>query len=331
MASAPIEPGNEVLRTPDERFERLPGYPFEPRYMEIDGDELGPLRVHYVDEGPRDAAPVLLVHGQPTWSYLYRTVIAGLVARGLRVVAPDNVGYGRSDKPADRFAYTYERHVEWHRRFVEQLDLRRVTVVGQDWGGPIGFGALAAMPDRYDRAVATNTILHCADPSFAGRLAWANHGIEDGRVVVAERLLDHIVSSQRTPHIDVRAAIARAAERALSPEELGAYAAPFPDDRFMAGVRQMNVLIPVTRTDPGAAVSRRTWDALARWDKPFLTAFSDDDPGTRGFEALFRERVPGAAGIRHVTIAGSRHFVQEDRGAELAQAIADFIEATPGP
>lgn len=319
---------DEVLRTPDPRFEGLVEFPFAPRFVPIVDDEIGPLRVHYIDEGPRASPPILLVHGQPTWSYLYRKVIAALVARGHRAVAVDNIGYGRSDKPADPYVYSYARHVEWHRRVVEALDLSEITVVGQDWGGPIGFGALAAMPERYARAVATNTILHCADPRFAGRLSWANHGVGDGRVVLQERLIDYVVGSQRAPNIDLRAAMSRAVEHPLSSGVLDAYEAPFPDPRFLAAVRQMTVLIPMTRTDPGSEISRRTWGALEEWHKPFLTAFSDRDDATRGFESLFRERIPGAAGVSHVTIDGAKHFVQEDCGERLGSVIASFVEAT---
>lgn len=315
-----------VARTPARAFTAtgLPDFPYRSRYVEIDDEVIGPgsLRVHYVDEGPPDADPVLLVHGQPTWSYLYRHVVRELVARGHRVVAADNVGYGRSDKPIDRFHYTYQRHVDWHRAVVAALDLRRITVVGQDWGGPIGFGALAANPDRYDRAVATNTILHCADPAFAGRLAWANHGVDDGRVLLEERLVEHALRGVREAEIDVRAAIARGVGAApLPPAALDAYAAPFPDERHRAGLRQMNALIPLTRGDPGAEVSRRTWAALAQWTKPFLVAWGELDAATRGFDDLFAERVPGA---QRVHIPGAGHFVQEDQPVALAEAISAF-------
>src|SRR2546423_6623418 len=172
-----------VVRTPDERFDGLPGYPYEPHYVDVDSDG---LRMHFVDAGPAEVAPVLLLHGQPTWSYLYRHVIAELVAAGHRVVAPDLIGFGRSDKPTDRMAYSLAAHIGWLSGFITALDLRDVTLVCQDWGGPIGLGSLAASPDRFGRVVATNTILHTADPSFAGRLDWALHGIDGERLVLVE-------------------------------------------------------------------------------------------------------------------------------------------------
>jgi haloalkane dehalogenase len=318
-----------ILRTPASSFAQLPDFTFPPRYVEIVDPELGPLRVHYVDEGPRDAEPILLVHGQPSWSYLYRHVIANLVDRGHRVVAADNIGFGRSDTPRDKHEHTYARHVAWHAAFVHTLDLRRITVVGQDWGGPIGFGALAREPARYHRAVATNTILHCADPSFADRLLWANHGTGTSRVVLEERLVDYVLKSQREPLADVRIEMRRAMRRVPDAAELDSYASPFPHAEFLAGPRQMPVLIPLTRTDPGSAISRETWAALSRWTKPFLTAYSDGDPATAGFDGLFRERVPGAANVAHPAIPGAGHFVQEDQPSALSAAISDFVRATP--
>jgi len=317
-----------ILSTDDTVFGSFPDFPYPARHVDLVDPDLGSLRVHYVDEGPRDADPVLLVHGQPTWSYLYRHVIADLVARGHRVIASDNVGFGRSSKLASKYEYTYERLVRWHSQFVEQLDLHEITVVGQDWGGPIGFGGLARAPQRYARAVATNTILHCADPAFADRLTWANNGVGETRVLLEERLVDYVVNSQRLPSLDIRAAIRRGARRELSDAELDAYAAPFPDEERRTGPRQITVLIPLTRNDPGSEISRTTWQALGRWNKPFLTAFSDGDPATAGFESLFRERVPGANHDDHVTIRDAGHFVQEDQPHQLAAAIAEFIART---
>ena len=247
-----------MLRTPDERFDDLPGYPFEPSYVDVQTAGLPPLRMHYVDAGPRDAPVVLLLHGQPTWSYLYRSVIAGLAAAGLRVIAPDNVGFGRSDKPADPTEYTFARHVDWMHSLVTGLDLSRVTLVAQDWGGPIGF-------------------------SVAGP---------------------------------------------LSTDVLAAYDAPFPDRAYKSGLRQMIALIPLTRNDPGAAIGRTAMAALGRWEKPFLSAYSDGDPATRGWETVFQEHIPGARGQNHTTIAGAGHFVPEQKGDELARLVAEFVAGT---
>ena len=192
-------PDMQVLRTPDDRFDNLPGYPFEPNYVEVQTAGLPPLRMHYVDAGPRDAPVVLLLHGQPTWSCLYRNVITARAAAGLRVIAPDNIGFGRSDKPADPTEYTFARHVDWMHSLVTGLDLSGVTLVAQDWGGPIGFSVLAREPARFSRVVATNTILHTCDPALAGQLTWAHHGTEGGRVVLQETLLDYVAFYQRAP------------------------------------------------------------------------------------------------------------------------------------
>ena len=319
-----------ILRTPDERFTDLPGYPFEPRYVAVgaqgvDGTE--PLRMHYVDAGPARAAPVLLVHGQPTWSYLWRKTIAVLATNGHRVIAPDHIGFGRSDKITEPTDYTMGRHIEWLGRLVEQLDLRDTTLVVQDWGGPIGLSALAQDPDRFARVVATNTVLHTSDSALAGRLEWANHGIPDGRVVLQESLLDYIAFYQRSPHI-VPSLFVDAVAGPLPEEVKAAYDAPFPDPSYQAGLRQLTALIPLTRNDPGAVIGRATMAILEEWDRPFLTAFSDGDPATRGWEQVFQDRVPGAAGQPHVTIAGAGHFVQEQKGEELGRIVAEFVADT---
>ena len=318
-----------VLRTPEERFENLPGYPFEPHYVEIPDAAHGSLRMHHVDAGPPDADPVLLLHGQPTWSYLNRKVIATLVDRGHRCIAPDNIGYGRSDKIVDKMAYTFAGHIEWLRALVIALDLRRITLIVQDWGGPLGFAVLAAEPDRFARVVAANTILHTADPALAGRLEWAVHGLPDQpRVVVEEMLLDYMLGSQRGPLVPSQL-VEYATVTDVPAEILAAYDAPFPDETYKGGLRQTSILIPITRTDVGAEIDRASFAALARWERPFLTAYSDGDPPTRGWETIFRETVPGARGQPHTTIEGAGHFVQEDKGEVLGGIVADFVAATP--
>jgi haloalkane dehalogenase len=317
-------PGPAFVRTPDERFASLADYPFEPNYAPVKARGLDPLRMHYVDAGPRDGPVVLLMHGQPTWSYLYRKVIPELTQRGLRAVAPDNIGFGRSDKPTDRTVYTYRRHVEWMTSFVDGLDLTGVTLVVQDWGGPIGLTTLAARPDRFARVLATNTVLHTSDPSLEGKLTWANHGTGDGRVVLEEALVDYVLSCQRAPEL-VASTFLYSQSGTLGSDVLAAYDAPFPDQTFTAGLRQMTGLIPLTRNDPGARIGRATMEALGTWDRPFLTAYSDGDPATRGWETVFQEWVPGAAGRPHPTIRGAGHFVQEEKGEELGQIVADFV------
>jgi haloalkane dehalogenase len=318
----------DVARTPDERFDDLPGYPFEPHYVEVEADGLGPIRMHHLDEGPADGPVALLLHGQPTWSYLYRKVVPVLVERGIRVVAPDNIGFGRSDKPTNPTDYTFARHIEWTRSLVATLDLRDVTLVAQDWGGPIGFSVLAAEPDRFARVVAANTILHTADPALADRLTWAVHGVGESRVVLEEALVDYLLYTQRAPELRASDFVGAAAATALPPEVLAAYDAPFPEARHTAGLRQMTALLPLTRNDVGARIGRRTMRALEQFDRPFVTCFSDGDPATRGWETVFQERVPGARGRQHVTIAGAGHFLQEDAGEELGRVVADVIAST---
>ena len=293
----------DVLRTPDERFTDLPGYSFQPRYVEVDG-----LRVHYIDEGPRGGAPVLLLHGEPSWSFLYRKMIPLISAAGHRCVAPDLIGFGRSDKPAERGAYTYQRHVDWMRGVVDALDLRQSTLVCQDWGGLIGLRLVAEHPQRFARVVAANTFLPTGDvapgPAF---LAWRQY-------------------SQTTPTFHVGGIVKGGCANELSADVIAAYDAPFPDDRYTAGARQFPLLVPASPDDPAAPANRAAWEALRRWEKPFLTAFSDADPITRGGDRIFQREIPGAAGQPHTTIAGAGHFLQEDKGEELARVVIDFIK-----
>lgn len=316
----------EAVRTPDERFADLPGWRWEPSYAEVEaGDGSGPLRMAYVDVGPSDGPTVLLLHGQPTWSYLYRHVIDVLVAGGARVIAPDNIGFGRSDKPVSPYDYTLARHVGWTRSLVSALDLRDVTLVCQDWGGPIGLSALAADPDRCAAVVAANTILHTASPDLEGRLTWALHGEGESRVVIEEWLLDYLLHTQRAPRL--RASDFVAGGTAVRPPRavLAAYDAPFPDEEHSAGLRQMTALLPLTRNDVGAEIGRRTMAFLGEWERPFLTCYSDGDPATRGWERVFRDHVPGAAGLPHRVLEGAGHFLQEDAGPALGRAVLDLL------
>ena len=296
----------KVLRTPDERFADLPGWPYEPRYAEI-GDG---LRVHYVDEGPADAAPVLLMHGEPTWAYLYRHMIPVLVDAGHRVVAPDLVGFGRSDKPADTADYSYGRHVEWMRQLLfEHLDLRRTTFFGQDWGGLVGLRLVAADPDRYDRVCVANTGLPTGDrkPTDAF-LAWQRF-------------------SKESPKFEIGKLISGGCAQRLAPEVVAAYDAPFPDESYMAGARIFPSLVPTGVDDPAHADNTAAWEVLRRFEKPFLCAFSDGDPITAGGERVFLREVPGTKGQPHTTIEGGGHFLQEDKGPELARLLIDFVAA----
>jgi haloalkane dehalogenase len=302
----------KALRTPDARFANLPGWPFAPHYREVPSGDGGTLRMHFADEGPRDADPVLLLHGEPSWSYLYRKMIPGIVAAGQRAVAPDLVGFGRSDKPAERTDYTYQRHVDWLRAFVEALDLRRITLFCQDWGGLLGLRLVAEHTDRFARVVAANTFLPTGDtPAGPAFLAWRKF-------------------SQEVPEFPTGRILQGATVTELPADVVAAYEAPFPDETYKSGARQFPLLVPIAPDDPAAPANRAAWQRLERFEKPFLTAFSDQDPVTRGGDAALRERIPGARGQQHVTIAGGGHFLQEDRGEELARVVVQFIAATKG-
>jgi haloalkane dehalogenase len=311
----------DVLRTPEERFSALPGFPFASRTVELpDG-----LRMHYVDEGPRGAAPILLLHGQPTWSYLYRTVVARLATHGLRAVAPDLIGFGRSDKPASRAAHSVDGHVAWIMEFVGALGLSDLTLVVQDWGGPFGLGALAERPDLFRAVVAANTTLHTADAALAGRLTWACHAAADGTVTVEQSLLDYQRLTQELMPFAPSLFVQGATESVVADPVLAAYDAPFPDERYCAGPRQLPLLMGLTPASACARRNVRTTGALREFRGPFLTAFSDGDPATRGWAEVLRAIVPGAAAEAHVTIAGAGHFLQEDRGKELADVVARLV------
>jgi haloalkane dehalogenase len=315
----------QTMRTPEERFADLPGFPFAPHYAVLsDG-----LRMHYVDEGPAGAETVLLLHGQPTWSFLYRTVVARLLERGLRAVAPDLVGFGRSDKPLARSGHTVRAHIDWMTQFVDALGLAAVTLVVQDWGGPIGLGVLAARPGLVSRVVAANTALHTADTGLAGRLAWDVHANTDGTVTVEQALLDYQRLTQQIAPFRPSLFVQGATTSELPDPVLAAYDAPFPDEASCAGPRQLPLLIGLTPASECARLNQRTLEVLAGFEGPFLTAFSDGDPGTRGWEQVLRQHVPGAAGLSHPTVTGAGHFLQEDRGGELADIVAQLVEDTP--
>jgi haloalkane dehalogenase len=264
----------KALRTPDERFQKLPGYRFEPHYAEIPDGEGGALRVHYIDEGPRDAAPILLMHGEPSWCYLYRKMIPVLVAAGHRAIAPDLIGFGRSDKPDKRTDYTYQRHVDWMTSFIEAIDLQQATLVGQDWGGLIGLRLAAEHPDRFAHIVAANTFLPTGDrPAGEAFLRWQQY-------------------SQKTPNFDAGWIVNSGCSTDLSDEIKAAYNAPFPDDSYKEGARQFPMLVPTSPDDPAAPANRKAWEVLNKWEKPFLCAFGDSDPVTKGGDRAFIAAVP---------------------------------------
>ena len=296
----------QILRTPDSRFEGLADWPYAPRYFDVQGPEAPPLRLAYVDEGPSDAAPVLLMHGEPSWSYLYRRIISGLVARGRRAIAPDLIGFGRSDKPASQDDYTFERHVDWMSQWLVGLDLSGLTLFCQDWGGLIGLRLVAAFPERFAGVIVANTGLPEGVGMSEGFEAWLNF-------------------SQTAPELPIGFILNGGSARDLTPAEIAAYEAPFPDESYKAGARRFPALVPVTPQHASVAQNKAAWRVLERFEKPFLTAFSDADPVTKGGEAAFQSRVPGARGQPHVTLKGG-HFLQEDCPDDIVALIDAMIE-----
>jgi haloalkane dehalogenase len=298
--------GMDVFRTPDERFAGLPGYPWQPAYLTTsDG-----LRVAVLDEGPRDAQPVLLMHGEPTWSYLYRKMVPVLLDAGLRVVAPDLVGFGRSDKPVHDEDYTYARHVEWMRSALfDGLDLRDAVLVCQDWGGLIGLRLLAEHPERFAGVVAANT------------------GLPDGTRRLPEAWWMFHDFVQRTPDLPIGFLVQSGCADGMPDDVAAAYEAPFPTVESKAGARRFPSLIPQTLDDPATPDNQRAWEVLRTLKTPFLTAFSDRDPITGGGERYLQQAIPGAADQPHTTIEGGGHFLQEDRGPELARVVVEFASS----
>ncbi|GGI80580.1 haloalkane dehalogenase [Polymorphobacter multimanifer] len=302
----------QVLRTPDARFDGLDGYEFPPHYAELTDAATGTaLRVHFLDEGPRDAAPVLLMHGEPSWSYLYRKFVGPLVAAGHRVVAPDLIGFGKSDKPADREDYTYERHVAWMSEWLVGQDLTGITLFCQDWGGLIGLRLVAAFPDRFARLVIANTGMPVGTGFSEGFNAWLKF-------------------SQEVPEFPTGFIVNGGTTRDLTAAEMAAYDAPYPDESFKEGARQFPKLVPITPEHGSVAENKAAWEVLGKFDKPVLTCFSDKDAVTAGGEKAIIDRFPGAKGQPHTIIKGGGHFLQEDAAQELTALIIDFIAATKG-
>lgn len=303
----------ERFRTPDACFADLPGYPFAPHFLDVPaGDGSAPLRAHHLDEGPAHGEVVLLLHGEPSWSFLYRHMIPPIVDAGLRCIAPDLIGFGKSDKPLDRNDYTYARHVEWLRvALFESLDLRDITLVCQDWGGLLGLRLVAEHPDRFARVVTANTFLPTGDrPPGDAFFHW--------------REFSQSVETFPTGFI-----VNTGCATDLAPEVVAAYDAPFPNEDCKAGARQFPTLVPASPEDPASAANRAAWESLRRFERPWLCAFSDSDPITAGGDAPFRAEVPGSKDQPHTTISGAGHFLQEDRGPELAAVIIEFIARNP--
>lgn len=298
-----------VLRTPDERFENLPDFPFEPRHLEIVDPDLGRLRIHYVDEGPAHGPVVVCLHGEPTWSFLYRKMIPLFAAAGYRVLAPDLIGFGRSDKPSERSDYTYAKHVRWMSDWLVAMGLCDVTLLGQDWGGLIGLRMVAEMPERFARFSLSNT------------------GLPTGDHAVNEAFHRWRKFSQEDPEFDTGYIVNLFGRGDLSEEEMAAYRAPFPADEYKAGARQFPMLVPTEPDNPASAANREAWKVLMQWHKPALMCFSDADPIMAGGDRPFLKLVPGTRNQPHVTLKG-RHFIQEEDGETWARAVIGWARRT---
>lgn len=302
----------KILQTPDERFNSLPDWPYEPKYTLIDATPASDsitLRIHHVDTGASTSGEtVLCMHGEPSWSFLYRKMIPKFVKAGHRVVAPDLIGFGRSDKPTETSDYTYERHVDWMTQWLVANDLDNLTLVCQDWGGLIGLRLVAAMPERFSRVVAANTFLNIGDrPPSEAFMAWRKY-------------------SQETPVFNVSAIMQGGCKiKPLAEDVKAAYDAPFPDESYKAGARVFPTLVPITPDDPSAIANVEAWKSLRKFDKPFLTAFSDSDPVTAGGDKYFQREIPGCSGQSHTTITDAAHFLQEDAGEKFADVVNQFI------
>jgi haloalkane dehalogenase len=296
----------KTIRTPDERFAALPDFDFTANYVDIDG-----MRMHYIDEGPGDAEPVLMLHGEPSWSYLYRHMIPPIAGAGLRAIAPDLIGFGKSDKPMRRSDYTYAKHVGWMRQFIDALDLNRITLICQDWGSLIGLRVAAENPQRF------------------ARIVLANGGLPDGSQQMPRVFKIWRAFSKWSPWFPIGRIIQSGTVAELSADVVAAYDAPFPSARYKAGARQFPRLVPCTPDDPAAPANKAAWQAFGNWEKPFLTAFSNRDPITRGADKVFVNHVPGANNQAHTTIRNAGHFLQEEKGPELARVVVDFVRANP--
>lgn len=301
----------KTFRTPDSYFANLLDYDFSPNYLMVDDGEGAELRVHYLDEGPKDAETILLLHGEPSWCYLYRKMIPILTAAGYRVIAPDLPGFGRSDKPAARTDYTYQRHVDWMQSLLDQLDLTNITLFCQDWGGLIGLRLVADNPDKFSRVAAGNTMLPTGDhnPGESFR-QWQQF-------------------SQDAPQFHVGGIIKSGTTTELSQAVIDAYNAPFPDESYKEGARQFPLLVPTTPDDPASEYNRAAWGKLSQWTKPFITMFSDSDPVTAGGDRIMQKLIPGTKGQNHTTVNNAGHFLQEDQGGKVAELLVEFIADNP--
>jgi haloalkane dehalogenase len=331
----------QCLRTPDQRFENLTGYDFEPHYIQVPDQDGGTLRIHTIDEGPKNGEVIVCLHGQPSWSYLYRKMIPHFVTAGYRVIAPDLVGFGRSDKPTEVTDYTYSRHVAWISVLFEQFDLQNVTLFCQDWGGLIGLRVVAAMPERFARVVASNTALPdgkeipehmAAELQAAADSVPVQPFLEVGRKMKDAGALGFLFWRKycaESPDFNIGDVMQISSRGTMSANVRQAYEAPFPNQSYMAGARQFPLLVPIIPGDPEMIKNRAAWEALSNFDRPFMTAFSDGDPITRGHHKKMQKLIKGAQGVEHVTIEDAGHFLQEEKPEELAKTVIRFMAAHP--
>ncbi len=297
----------KILRTPENRFVGLTDYPFKPHYIELDG-----IRIHYVDEGPTHAKPILLMHGEPSWSYLYRHIIPMLAKNGYRVVAPDLVGFGKSDKPSKKSDHTYRKHVSWIEQWLKKIDLHNITMFCQDWGSLIGLRVAAQNKDRFSRIILSNGGLPA--PTLKTKMPKA---FKKWRAF-----------SKYSPILPIGKIIQLGTYKTLPKYVIKGYTAPFPRNKYKAGARIFPSLVPMTPDDPETAPNQKAWEIFSKWDIPFLTAFSNKDPITRGGAEIFQRKIPGAKGLNHITIKNAGHFLQEEKGEEISKIIIDFISSS---
>jgi len=296
----------KLLSTPEERFENLPDFPFEPNFLKVDG-----INIHYLDEGSNQAEVILLMHGEPSWCFLYRHMIPILIKEGYRVLAPDLVGFGRSDKPTEQTDHTYKKHVEWITKWLKMLDLKDITLFCQDWGSLIGLRLAIENQDRFSRIVLSNG------------------GLPTGEQRMPEAFMNWREFSRTSPSFDIKFIIQGGTKTKLNKEILNGYDSPFPDDTFKAGARILPSLVPISTDDPEHENNKKAIEQFKQWEKPFLTAFSDSDPITKGGDRFWQDYIPGADGQNHTTIKNASHFIQEDKGPELANLIVKFIKNNP--
>ena len=292
-----------IIKTPQERFQNLPDYPFSPNYLEVEEG----LNMHYVDEGEQNAPIVLLLHGEPSWSYLYRKMIPVLVKNGFRAIAPDLIGFGKSDKLTEKSDYTYSRHLNWMRSFIQKLDLNNMMLFCQDWGGLLGLRLITEMEERFSLVVASNTTLPTGD------------------IPMPESFQKWKEFSQHSPKFNIGMVIQHGTLQDLSEEVIVAYNAPFPSEEYKAGARIFPTLVPASPDDPESNNNRLAWKKLMQWKKPFLTIFGDGDDIMRGAEKALQKFIPGTKGQKH-TLLNAGHFIQEEKGEELAQLITEFYK-----